>query len=208
MVFTTENVNFLDIIKYPYIEIDENSATFINGGSGCGKSTLLKLFNGTVSPLSGEIFYNGENIKSIDPTELRKQVLLCGQSVFLFDTDIRENFRQFNEYRALPAPDDDTIRKYLSLCSADFPLDNACASMSGGERQRIYTAVFLSFMPRVLMLDEPTSALDTQNAGIMLGNVKSFCKDNGMTLIVVSHDSELTTRFADSVVFLEGRDKQ
>jgi putative ABC transport system ATP-binding protein len=66
MVFTAEDVNFQDIIKYPHIEIEEDCATFITGSSGSGKSTLLKLFNGTVSPLSGEIYYNEENIKNIE----------------------------------------------------------------------------------------------------------------------------------------------
>ena len=69
--------------------------------------------------------------------------------------------------------------------------------MSGGERQRVYIGIFLSFNPKVLMLDEPTSALDDENSEIVIKNVLDYCKDQGITVIVVSHDKQLTDKFAE-----------
>lgn len=207
IIFKAENAEFANIIKYPPIEIEEKKATFICGDSGSGKSTFLKLLNGTISPTSGDIFYFGRNINTMDTIQLRKEVMLCGQSVFLFDGTIRENFKEFYEYRGLKSPDEKTIKTFLSLCNANFLIDSNCSFMSGGERQRVYIALFLSFKPNVLMLDEPTSALDTANAEILLNNIKKFCMENDMTLIVVSHDSKLTQKFADRIITIEGKNE-
>ena len=63
----------------------------------------------------------------------------------------------------------------------------------------------MSFMPKVLMLDEPTSALDTQNAAALMDTLCAFCKDKGMTLVVVTHDTALASLFADRVIELKAR---
>lgn len=205
MLITVNRVNFENIIHYPYIEIESEKVTFICGGSGCGKSTFLKLLNGVVSPQAGEIMYNGNNITDINTVELRKELLLVSQSVHLFDKTIAQNFVEFYNYRDLPGPTDEEIQSYLSLCCADFPIDTYCTTMSGGERLRVYIAIYLSFMPKVLMMDEPTSALDAQNAITMMQNITSFCKEKQITLIIVSHDKSLSKQFADKVITLEGR---
>lgn len=202
-VFTADHLNFENIIRYPRIEIPAEGVTFINGESGSGKSTLLKLFNGTASPTGGNVYYAGRDIAEMDTIALRKEVLLVGQSVYLFDGSIADNFAEYYGYRDLPAPEEAEMRKFLSLCCADFPLETVCTSMSGGERQRIYLAVCVSFLPKVLMLDEPTSALDTETAEHLMENLKDFCLESQMTLLVVSHDRALTERFADHIVTLK-----
>lgn len=205
MLIQAKMVNFENMIQYPYIEIESGQVTFICGGSGSGKSTFLRLLNGVASPKTGEILYNGDDISSLDTAELRKEIILVSQSIYLFDKSILENFEEFYSYRDLPVPSNEEINSYLSLCCADFPLDMCCTSMSGGERQRVFIAIYLSFMPKVLMLDEPTSALDTQNAITMMQNITSYCKKKNITLIVVSHDKSLSEQFADTVITLEGR---
>jgi len=72
--------------------------------------------------------------------------------------------------------------------------------MLGGERQRIYIAICMSLMPKVLMMDEPTSALDEKNSWIVMENIKEFCSRNGITLIVVSHNTRLAEAFADRTI--------
>lgn len=205
MLLTANMVNFNNIIHYPNIEIESGQVTFICGDSGCGKSTLLKLLNGVVTPQTGEIMYNDKNIKDLDTVELRRNLLLVSQSIHLFDKTIEQNFVEFYSYRDLPAPTDEEIKSYLSICCTDFPIDMYCTSMSGGERQRVYIAIYLSFMPKVLMLDEPTSALDTQNAITMMQNIISYCKEKDITMIAVSHNKSLSKQFADKVITLEGR---
>ena len=204
MLIKANGVNFSNLIHYSNLEIEADNVTFICGGSGCGKSTLLKLFNGVVSPISGEIMINGVSIEDFDTVELRKELLLVSQSTYLFDKTIAENFEEFYQYRDLPAPDKQSIQSFLTLCCAEFPLDANCSSMSGGERQRVYIAICISLMPKVLMLDEPTSALDSQTAVCLMKNLTAYCKENHMTLIVVSHDKALADRFADKVIQLGG----
>ncbi len=202
-IFTIEKLKFGGILEYPHMEINAGDITFIQGASGAGKSTLLKLLNASLSPEEGRILYMGKDIHEMDTIELRKEVILIGQNVYLFDETIRENFRKYYAYRDLSAPDDETITKYLKLGDADFRLDDSCVRMSGGERQRIYIAICISFLPKVIMMDEPTSALDAATASRLLDNLKDFCKENGIAMIVVSHDEKLSNTFADEVLTIE-----
>jgi len=202
-IISASQVVFQSMIRYPNIKIAKGKTTFIHGPSGCGKSTLLKLINGTTSPDSGEIFYKGNNIENIDTIDLRREILLVAQSVFLFTGTIEENFKKYYEYRDRDLPTKETMEKFLKICSAEFPLETRCETMSGGERQRVYIAIFLSFMPDVLMLDEPTSALDNTSSDIMMSNIKNFSKDNEMTTIVVSHYLTLAEKYGDEIIALE-----
>lgn len=202
-IISASQVVFQSMIRYPNIKIAKGKTTFIHGPSGCGKNTLLKLINGTTSPDSGEIFYKGNNIENIDTIDLRREILLVAQSVFLFTGTIEENFKKYYEYRDRDLPTKETMEKFLKICSAEFPLETRCETMSGGERQRVYIAIFLSFMPDVLMLDEPTSALDNTSSDIMMSNIKNFSKDNEMTTIVVSHYLTLAEKYGDEIIALE-----
>jgi ABC-type cobalamin/Fe3+-siderophores transport systems, ATPase components len=204
VLIEAKKVNFKNILNYPDIEIESEHVTFICGDSGSGKSTFLKLINGVVSPLSGNIIIEGKNISDLNTVELRKEYLLVSQSVYLFDKTIKKNYEEFYRYRDLPTPEDKAIQYYLTLCCADFSLDSYCPTMSGGERQRVYIAICLSFKPKVLMLDEPTSALDSHTANLLMQNINTFCRNNHITLIVVSHDISLADKFADKVITLEG----
>lgn len=205
-LFTIKNVNFMNKISYPLIEIEEGKVIFIRGKSGTGKSTLLKMLNGTVSferGERGEISYDGLPLEEKDAIALRREVLLVAQQVFLFDDTIYNNFITFYEYRKQEAPDSKTIQDYLRLCQADFSLETNCRDMSGGERQRVFMAICLSFLPRVLMLDEPTSALDTTTSGKFMDAVTRFCREKKITLLVVTHDSSLTETYADEIINLD-----
>lgn len=201
-ILSTENVVFADLIRYPDIEIQAEKTTFVSGDSGTGKSTLLRLFNNIHAASSGIVRYRGANVLEYDPVALRREALLAGQSVFLFDLPIRDNFREFYAYRDLAPPADGDIRRHLDLCHADFPLDADCATLSGGERQRVFLALALSFAPAVLMLDEPTSALDHDTASALFANLTGFAKERGMTIVAVTHNPPLAEAYADFTVTL------
>lgn len=204
-ILTAQNVIFQDHICYPIIQIMSQKTTFIVGESGSGKSTLLKLFNGTICASSGQILFLGTDIQTMNTTPLRQQILLVSQQVFLFEQTIKENFITYYTYRELSVPNEQTMQLFLSLCCITLALDTLCSNLSGGERQRVYLAIFLSFTPTVLMLDEPTSALDTRNATTVIGNIKTFCKNHEITLIIISHDTALSTQFSDATITLKGK---
>ncbi len=202
-VFTINQPKFGGILEYPKLEIRRSGVTFIKGASGAGKSTLLKLLNGSLSPDEGSILYSGKDISEMDTIELRREVILIGQNVYLFDLTVRENFHEYYSYRDLPAPDDETIKKFLKLCHADFSLEESCMKMSGGERQRIYIAICISLMPKVILMDEPTSALDGNTSKVLMENLSEFTRQNDMAMIVVSHDPILAKNYADHVITIE-----
>lgn len=202
-LFSMSNVTFKNLIHYPQLEIIQNHITFICGKSGSGKSTLLKLLNTSVSPDSGELFYHDKPIQDYNTIHLRRRITLVSQQVFLFDDTIRQNFWEFYRYRELPPPDDAVILSYLLICLAEFPLDTNCRQMSGGERQRVFIAVCLSFMLEVLMLDEPTSALDEQTSAALMENLTIYCKEHGITLIVITHNKLLAELYADEMIHLD-----
>lgn len=193
---------FMDKIIYPNIIINRGEILFITGPSGSGKSTLLRLLNGTVSPSSGTVFFKGKDIARLDTVSLRRQVVLVNQSIFLFDKSIRENFAEFYRYREQETPSDEELERYLSLCDADFLLDADCTSMSGGERQRIYLAICISFESEVLLLDEPTSALDEKTGNLLFKNLTKYSQEKGKILVVITHNRDLAQEFGDRIVDL------
>lgn len=202
-IISAVNLKFIADITYPDINIPQNETTFIAGESGCGKSTLLKLFNGTVTPLTGVVKYNGKDINEYDAVSLRRDVLLAGQAAFLFSGTIAENFNTFALYRAQGPFDNEDIQKYLDLCCLNYTPEDSCDNFSGGEEQRLFAAVCLAFKPKVLMLDEPTSALDSETADKLMNNIKAYCRQNDITLICITHDTAIAEKYADHLIRLE-----
>lgn len=200
LILHTKNLSFNELINYKDIQIYKNKVNFIVGKSGTGKSTLLRLFNGSLSPSRGNIFYLQKDINEIDTIQLRQEILLISQTVFLFDGSIRENFKQYYDFRDMAPPSKEEMKYFLDICCVPFSLDSDCTTMSGGEKQRVYIAIFLSFKPKILMLDEPTSALDKENSANVMKNVLSYCTEHGITVVVVSHDSNITEIFADNIL--------
>lgn len=203
-MFELEGVNYRNILRYPDMTIPEGVTTCISGESGSGKSTLLKLLNGVISPTEGAVRYAGRAVENYDPILLRREVLLVSQSVYLFDKSIQDNFNAYYAYREMEPPSEAEMMRYLDICSVHLPLSSMCQVLSGGERQRVFIAINLSYGARVLMLDEPTSALDDKNAAALMENVKGYCKENRMTLLLVSHDKTIAERYADTMLVLPG----
>lgn len=199
-LFETSSLSFGKMIYYRDMTLPGNSVVFITGTSGCGKTTLFKMLNKTLPIGQGSIHYHGTDIQKLDVLKLRQEVSLVSQEVFLFDKTVEENFNEFYSYRNLPPIGSDEIERYLSLCCLDCPLNKDTASMSGGERQRLYLAIFLSFRPNVLLLDEPTSALDHETAHQLMENITNHTKQSNISLLVISHDAEITQKFSEYTV--------
>ncbi|MCL1984387.1 MAG: energy-coupling factor ABC transporter ATP-binding protein [Methanomassiliicoccaceae archaeon] len=193
-------------ISFPDISIPCGKATFIVGESGTGKTTLLKLFNQTETQTSGTILFFGSDISGIKNTkEIRKKAVLCGQNVFLFGGTVKENFDEFRRYVNLPPLPDDEMMRFLNICRAEKDIEKVCKNLSGGEKERVFLSIYLSFRPSVLMLDEPTSALDRETALGVMNSIKEYCAGNGITLIAVSHDRNVIDAVADMIVDLGGK---
>lgn len=200
-ILSLRNIEARSSISYPNIDIYLGKTTFIQGESGSGKSSLFQILNNTLSPTKGELLYNNKQVDEQDPLTVRKEILLVSQKVFLFPESIKENFIKFYEYREEKCPSSEKIEEYLELCKIQKPLDTLCSELSGGEKQRVFLSVCLSFMPKVLLLDEPTSALDEANALTLTKNICEFAKKHEIALIIISHSSQLLD-FADQIICL------
>ena len=207
-ILETNNLVFNQMLFYPDIAIKRGSVVFIQGPSGAGKSTLFRLINNTVSPSEGKILFNGVDIEEIDSIDLRRKIILVGQSTYLFNKTIKENFIQFHKYRETKPPEEREIKEYLNICCIDFSTDTLCENLSGGEKQRIFLAIALSFKPKVLLLDEPTSALDSNTADCVITNIVNYCKQKGITLIIISHDIALADKYAEQIIMIGGTDDE
>ena len=195
-----ENVKFIK--EYDDFAIDKNEVVFVVGKSGSGKSTLLKLINNTLQLKSGRIFYKDKNILNIKPVELRRNIIMTSQENFLFDMTIRENFHEFYKLRDLEELTDEEIAKFLKITNFDVDVNLDVEKLSGGEKQRVFLAIALSLNPEVLLLDEPTSALDEKTSFSMMKNIVEYCKNNDITLIIVTHQKNLVEEFADKIIDL------
>jgi len=202
VLFSTEALSFKDKIHYPDLDIPSSTPVFLVGKNGSGKSTLFKMFNRTIAPSSGRIFYQGQDITDISPLDLRREVLLVSQAVFLFDKTIHENFVHFHTLFGNPVPTESTIESFLKITNANFGLNSATRTLSGGERQRVYLALFLSFKPKVLLLDEPTAALDKEASVDVMAQILSYCEDTDISCITISHDANIVSLFSKQIVRL------
>lgn len=195
-----ENVKFIK--EYDDFSIDKNEVVFVVGKSGSGKSTLLKLINNTLQMKSGRIFYKDENILNIKPVELRRNIIMTSQENFLFDMTIKENFHEFYKLRDLDKLTDEEIMRFLKITNFDVDVNLDVEKLSGGEKQRVFLAIALSLNPEVLLLDEPTSALDEKTSFSMMKNIVEYCKNNDITLMIVTHQKNLVDEFADKIIDL------
>ena len=159
-----------------------------------------------MSPTTGKIYFEGQSIEDMDTIQLRREVLLISQSVFLFEGTIGENFDKFYDYREEPHLTREEKEMFLDLARVPFNLSDLADNMSGGERQRVYIAILLSFGPKVIMLDEPSSALDQRTAYELFTNLKNYSKKQGMTVIVISHDEGLQETFSDHTISIVKED--
>ncbi|MGI6783303.1 MAG: ABC transporter ATP-binding protein [Aminivibrio sp.] len=206
-VLRTSSLAFMDRIYYPDSEVKKGEVVFLLGPSGSGKSTLLRLLNGTVSPSGGRVFYNGRDILEYNPLQVRREVILAGQAAYLFPGTVRENFHQYHEFRESSLPDDESIKECLEVCRAPFGPDDSCNNLSGGEKQRVFLAVALSFRPNVFLLDEPTSALDRPTAEGLMKNISEYCRGRGIASVIVSHDRHLVDMYADRTIDVGGESR-
>lgn len=201
-VFQTEGLA-CGPISYEDWRIGQGDAVFICGPSGCGKTTFLHLLNGTRNPTAGRILYRGEDTADMDKVQLRRRVVLAGQSVFLFPGNVMDNMARYHAFPGTKAPTAEETRDFLTLCGSPAGLRTPCESMSGGERQRIFLAIMVSMAPDVLLLDEPTSALDRALAIPMMTRLIQYTKSHQMTFLAITHDEEMAMALGDSVLHLK-----
>lgn len=201
---TTDSLIFLDRIRYPEMHFKKNTLTFLTGASGAGKSSYLKLLNGMLPAQKDSVFYQQKPIESYDILSYRKQVLLLPQKVFLVKGSIQENFDFYYEHRKEKRRSIEEIKEFLAAAKLSKSPTDVVDNFSGGERHRLFLAIFLSFAQEVFLLDEPTAALDEKTANALLASLKAYFLEKGITAVCIAHDNRLAEKYGDQWIRLEG----
>ncbi len=174
-------------------------ATAILGPSGAGKSTLLRLLNRLADPDSGCVLLHGEDVRSLDPLELRRRACLVPQLPALLSGSVADNVR----YGPGLCGREADAERYLELAglAADYAPREA-ERLSVGEQQRVMLARALALEPEVLLLDEPTSALDERTQAGVEATIARLVAELGVSAVFVTHDRGQARRLAGRTVEL------
>ncbi|GGZ29562.1 peptide ABC transporter ATP-binding protein [Streptomyces inusitatus] len=190
------------------LDIAKGEVVCVIGPSGSGKSTLLRCVNLLETPTAGRIFVGGTEVTDpdVDIDAVRRRIGMVFQQFHLFPhLTVTENLTlpqrrvlRRNKAHALAVAHENLARVGL-LDKADAEP----ARLSGGQQQRVAIARALAMGPEVMLFDEPTSALDPELVGEVLAVLRMLA-DDGMTMVVVTHEMSFAREVADRVVFLDG----
>jgi putative ABC transport system ATP-binding protein len=197
-------IKALDNVSF---SVEKGEFVSIIGPSGSGKSTLLHILGGVDKPTEGKVYIDGTDIHSLNEDKLaifrRRQIGLVYQFYNLMPVlNIDENIAlpHLLDGRALDKERLDSVVEHLGLTDRRGNLPN---QLSGGQQQRVSIARAMALGPDVIMFDEPTSALDPQLTREVLDTIKRL-KDDGITMIIVTHELEFARKVSDRTVFMYG----
>ena len=195
------------VLKGINYEIDQNEKIVIIGPSGSGKSTFLRCLNLLETPTKGEIWFEGKlvNDKKTDINEIRKHMGMVFQHFNLFNNKtILQNITLAPVHHKLMTKEEanENALKLLARVGLSDKADDYPSSLSGGQKQRAAIVRSLAMNPKVMLFDEPTSALDPEMVGEVLQVMRDLA-DEGMTMIVVTHEMGFAREVASKVVFMD-----
>jgi putative ABC transport system ATP-binding protein len=182
--------------------IERGEFCVIVGPSGAGKTTLLNILGGMDTVTSGNVTFDGKDIGSLTQNELTMHRRLNVGFVFQYynlvqNLTARENVELASELSGSDV-DADGILREVGLAGRE---DNFPSQLSGGEQQRVSIARAIAKNPQIVLCDEPTGALDTHTGTTVLKVLQDMCRENGKTVVVITHNSAIT-KMADRVIHI------
>ena len=194
------------VIKDMDLDINEGEFLTLLGPSGCGKSTFLRSLNLLEIPTSGHVLFEGTDMtdKSVDINHVREKIGMVFQQFNLFpNMTIKENI-MLAPVKLNKMTKEEAEKKAMELLKRIGLSDKADAypsQLSGGQKQRIAIVRSLAMNPDIILFDEPTSALDPEMVGEVLSVMKELAED-GMTMVVVTHEMGFAREVANRVMFI------
>ena len=197
-----------EVLKGVNEHIEKGEKVVVIGPSGSGKSTFLRCLNLLEEPTGGEIIFEGQNItaKDTDINLVRRRMGMVFQQFNLFPhLTVKENIKLAPVKLKIMSDEEADKRALELLARVGLPdkADSYPAQLSGGQQQRIAIARALAMNPDVMLFDEPTSALDPEMVGEVLEIMKELA-DDGMTMVVVTHEMGFAREVATRVLFMDG----
>ncbi|MDO5117822.1 MAG: amino acid ABC transporter ATP-binding protein [Eggerthellaceae bacterium] len=196
------------VLKGIDFEVEEGEVICIIGPSGSGKSTFLRCVNRLEDPTDGTIIVDGHDItdKKADLDKIREDIGMVFQSFELFPhMSVKENIMlgPVETKRLTKEQAEAKAIELLNRVGLIEKLDAMPNSLSGGQKQRVAIARALAMNPDIMLFDEPTSALDPEMVGEVLAVMKQLAEE-GMTMMVVTHEMGFAREVADRVIFIDG----
>ncbi len=195
------------VIKNIDMHITPGEKVVIIGPSGSGKSTFLRCLNLLEIPTGGTITFDGQEITApgVDINKVRRHMGMVFQHFNLFNNlTVKDNIMLGPVKQKLMTKEEAEAEalRLLKLVNLEEKADAYPAQLSGGQKQRIAIVRSLAMKPRVMLFDEPTSALDPEMVGEVLELMKKLA-DDGMTMVVVTHEMGFAREVATRVVFMD-----
>lgn len=196
-----------EVLKGIDLHIEKGQVVVIIGPSGSGKSTVLRTMNYLEEPTSGKVIVDGMDLSDKSKlNEVRTEVGMVFQNFNLFPhMTVLENLT-LAQTKVRKTSSDEAKKIGQILLDRVGLKDKANAypdSLSGGQKQRVAIARALAMKPKVMLFDEPTSALDPEMVREVLDVMKSLAEE-GMTMVIVTHEMGFAKEVADRVLFVDG----
>ncbi len=192
------------------LDVAEGEFVAIMGPSGCGKSTLLHLLGGLLSPTSGSIVIDGEDIAKVSDAQRtdirRRKIGFVFQRFNLFPTLSAEGNLKLAEkiHTGNGSKNADRRREVLRLLKLENKMHHKPLELSGGEQQRVALARAIVNAPAIILADEPTGNLDTENSQIVLDMFKELNAKFNQTVIMITHNPEAAAACARTIQMRDG----
>jgi len=208
----------LEVLKGISLEVQPGEVMCLLGPSGSGKTTFIRCINHLEKINSGRLWVDGELVgyrQAVDKLYELSDSVICRKRA-----EIGMVFQRFNLFGHMTAlenvveapirvkriPKDRAVasaKDLLTRVGLSDKVDSYPAQLSGGQQQRVAIARALAMSPKLMLFDEPTSALDPELVGEVLDAMRALAND-GMTMVVVTHEIGFAREVADSVVFMDG----
>jgi len=187
------------------LEIAKSEVVVIVGPSGSGKSTLLRCINALEKPEEGEVWLSGHDMEKANLNRIRAEAGMVFQQFNLFPhMNVLDNLSLGPKVvkKMPPKKAEALARDLLKKVGLDDKVNAYPHQLSGGQQQRVAIARALAMEPKVMLFDEPTSALDPELIGEVLAVMQQLAEE-GMTMVVVTHEMGFARKVADRVIFMD-----
>lgn len=190
----------IDALKDVSFKVEKGEFAVIVGASGAGKTTILNILGGMDTATSGRVILDGEEVSSFNNRRLTTFRRHDIGFVFQF-YNLVQNLTALENVELASQICKDPIDAATVIAEVGLKdrADNFPAQLSGGEQQRVAIARALAKNPKLLLCDEPTGALDYNTGKMVLKLLQDTCRNNGMTVIVITHNQALTA-MADRII--------
>ena len=190
-------------------DLQEGEIVALLGANGAGKTTLIRAMNGTVPVAGGEIKLDGKDLKALSRRDIARKIAVVAQEnetrfpVTVLEFVLSGRFVHGGAFGWETEDDVAQAMKALSECDLNDHETRLMNHLSGGERQRVVLARAIATNARILLLDEPTANLDLAHQAMMFRLVRERCRSDNASAVVITHDLNLASEFADEIIMLK-----